>query len=187
MQKKRKTQQQRREEAQTAVLQSALKLFAEHGYHYANLEDIAQNSQLTTRPIYHYFGNKQGLFAAVVEQLERELTQAIEAAFNTNNPLINAWHAFIAICQRKDFRQIVLVDAPNILGRARWAESEVVKLAEAGLQLYLPDNPTKALLISRMLLVALAEAALLIAESENTDDFIDAANDIVEKVLANFS
>src|SRR5690554_423048 len=180
----RKTQQQRRDEAQAAVLASARLLFAENGYNQANLEDIAKLCGLTTRPIYHYFGNKQGLFSAVTESLEQELAEEIKLAFEQKNEQLNAaWQAFIRVCKQQDFRQIVLLDAPNVLGRQRWHDSEVVQLAEQALTHYLPNSPAHATLITRMLLVALAEAALVIAESDDTEQFIQAANDIVEQLL----
>lgn|SRR5690554_3377213 len=184
----RKTQQQRRDEAQAAVLASAKQLFAEKGYQQASLEDIASLCGLTTRPIYHYFGNKQGLFSAVTESLEQELAEKIKHAFQESDQQLNAaWQAFIDICKQADFRQIVLLDAPNVLGRQRWHDSEVVQLAEQALTQYLPSSPAHATLLTRMLLVALAEAALVIAESDDTEQFIQAANDIVEQLLGRLS
>lgn len=178
-----RTQQQRREAAQAAVLNSARLLFAEHGYQHASLEDIAVHCGLTTRPVYHYFGNKQGLFAAVTEQLEQELADVVGQALTHSAPLASGWLAFMDICKRKDFRRIVLLDAPNVLGRQRWHDSAVVQLAQKALASYLPDSPAHALLITRMLLVALAEAALVIAENEDTEAFICAANELVAQLL----
>ena len=57
----RRTQAQRREETQQAVLDSASRLFGEKGYAGTSLEEIAADCGLTIRPIYHYFGNKKAL------------------------------------------------------------------------------------------------------------------------------
>lgn len=185
MQKKiRRTQQERRAEAQSKVIASARSIFAEKGYQQASLEDIANHCGLTTRPVYHYFGNKQGLFKAVTEQIESELAaQFLQAISQQSLDLHAGWSAFITMCKQQDFRQIVLLDAPNVLGRQRWEKSEVVQLAEQALAPFLPASSSHATLITRMLLVSLAEAALVIAENSDTDNFIQAANDIVEQLL----
>lgn len=181
-----RTQQQRREAAQATVMEGARQVFAENGYQQASLEEIAARCGLTTRPVYHYFGNKQGLFAAVTVQLEQELAQQVAHALQQPDATLMAgWQAFMQMCERQDFRRIVLLDAPNVLGRARWHDSDVVKLAQQVLQHYLPQTTAiHSQLIIRMLLVALAEAALVIAESDDTGAFIQAANELVEQLLA---
>ena len=64
---KRRTQEQRRNESRQAVLDSACRLFGDKGYADTSLEEIAADCGLTIRPIYHYFGNKKALFAAVLQ------------------------------------------------------------------------------------------------------------------------
>ncbi|MEP1470165.1 MAG: helix-turn-helix domain-containing protein [Halieaceae bacterium] len=60
-------------ESSGALLDSATRLFGEQGYHNTSLEDIAADCQLTLRPIYHYFGNKKSLFAAVNKRMEQRM------------------------------------------------------------------------------------------------------------------
>lgn len=178
-----RTQQERRQAAQDAVLTAAKSVFAAKGYQQASLEEIASLAGLTTRPVYHYFGNKQGLFAAVTESLEHELAQDISAALTEKNSITAGWERFMLFCQRQDFRQIVLVDAPNILGRKRWQQSEVVAIAEAALAPFMPASKEKSFLLTNMVLTALAEAALLIAEQEEPERFIEAANQLAENLV----
>ena len=64
MSKPRRTQAQRRAETYQQVLDSACRLFGERGYANTSLDDVAAECGLTTRPVYHYFGNKKALFAA---------------------------------------------------------------------------------------------------------------------------
>lgn len=180
----KRTQQQRREQTQHQVLESATYLFAKRGYQDAGLEEIAEHSGLTIRPIYHYYGSKKALFTAVVEHLEQQLADQLQLFLeNTPHDLNAGWQAFMLQAESKAFRQIVLIDAPNVLGRERWSNSAVVELAQQALTPYLPDSPTHTLLMSRMLLVALAEVALVLAEN-NSDEFIQAANEVVSGLLA---
>ena len=68
---KRRSQAERRAETHKLVLASACRLFGERGYAATSLDDIAVDCGVTTRPIYHYFGNKKALFAAVNEAIAR--------------------------------------------------------------------------------------------------------------------
>jgi AcrR family transcriptional regulator len=81
------TQPQRREETSGLVLASAIKLFARKGYTATSLEDIAADTGLTIRPIYHYFGNKIQLFEAVAEAQESPLLNRL-LELNPSSPSI---------------------------------------------------------------------------------------------------
>ena len=63
--RKGRTQAERREESRQALFDSAYRLFGEKGYANCSLEEIAADCGLSIRPIYHYFGSKKSLFAAV--------------------------------------------------------------------------------------------------------------------------
>jgi AcrR family transcriptional regulator len=52
---------------QADILQAAGKEFSEHGYAGARVDQIASMTRTTKRMIYYYFGSKDGLFLAVLE------------------------------------------------------------------------------------------------------------------------
>ena len=184
-----KTQEQRRYETRSAVMQSASFLFATKGYENTSLEDIAQDCGLTTRPVYHYFGSKQALFIAIAEELEEKLAEDIGSIIEekTLNSLIIAWERFLEICNQQEFRQIILVDAPKILGKERWYESSVVILTVKLLKEKL-DHLTgeQAELVTRMIITALAEAAVMIGDADDPEKYIDAANELAHTLMAKF-
>lgn len=62
MSRKARTQQERRSATTQVVLENATNLFGSRGYQATSLEDIAEASGTTIRPVYHYFGNKLNLF-----------------------------------------------------------------------------------------------------------------------------
>lgn len=182
----RRTQEQRRQEAQEKVLQAAIQVFTEKGFQEASLEEIAELSGLTIRPIYHYFGSKKGLFLAVTELFEQQLTDSFsQIVVDQPQAIMAGWRMFVEHAQSSAFRQVLLIDAPNILGRERWYDSSVVQLTQKALRPFLPDSPAHAQLISRMLLAAMAEAALLIADDADGDS-LQAANDLVSVLLTQF-
>lgn len=168
----RRTQAQRREETQGKVLACARRLFGEKGYKGTALEDIASEAGTTIRPIYHYFGNKEALFEAVTESLEEELIHRLQQPGHDGEPagLAESWRRFMAMCDVPGFVQIVLLDAPHVLGRDRLGRSGVVQQAQSRLDAMWPDrqlSPRDRELYARMLLAALTEAGLM--RGEHTD------------------
>ncbi|MCA9576694.1 MAG: helix-turn-helix domain-containing protein [Polyangiales bacterium] len=164
----RRTQAERRRETQAAVLGSAARLFGDAGYAATSLEQIAADAGTTIRPVYHYFGNKQALFEAVVEAHEAQLLEVLQdASFPPGKAgLLARFRACLTLLSRRDFQRVVLVDAPAVLGKSRWADSPVVQAAGELLgTLPLGADPVQAALLRRMLIGALTEAALTLAES----------------------
>lgn len=168
---KPRTQQERRDATSNTVLDSACTLFGHRGYQATSLEDIAEVSGTTIRPIYHYFGNKKNLFLAVAERMEGRLydaLQAVETEKAGQASVADFWDTFMRFGRDGAFRQIVLVDAPVILGRERWGDSPVVRRAIDALCAMFPQLlPETRLLIAQMAVAALTEAAMSLAEPGN--------------------
>jgi AcrR family transcriptional regulator len=186
MTKPRRTQAERRAETRAAVLESACRLFGTKGYAQTSLEEIAAACGLTIRPIYHYFGNKLALFAAVNDVMEERILASIQGMgpSEASDPVREAWRAFLELCRDPEFRQIVLIDSPIVLGRERWAESSVSKTAGALLRRQTAAGSHEAgELATRMLVAALAEAALTIAESDDPERLSGEADEIVVRLL----
>ncbi len=166
--KPQRTQQERRDATSAAVLQSAIKLFGENGYQKTSLEDIAADCGTTIRPIYHYYKNKKNLFLTVSETLENHLLQVFEGLEENRSqpvPVSAYWQAFSDVCQEEGFRQVVLLDAPNILGRDRWLNSPIVNKAIDYFYALYPNLGEKSrVLVSRVFVAALTEAALVLSE-----------------------
>lgn len=169
----KRTQADRRQTSRQAVLGSACKLFGEKGYANTSLEDIATDCGLTITPIYHYFGNKKALFAAVIAVMEQRIVASMGegTAENQMKDAIAHWRAFLDLCDDPGFRQIVLVDSPAILGRDRWADSMVTRAAKALVVDEAQQNVRRRYrqgLFARIIMAAFTEAALMIAEAEHT-------------------
>lgn len=69
------------EQTRERILDAALDVFAEKGYHDAKMDEIVEESNTSKGSIYFHFPNKERLFLALVDQfadvLERQVTQAI--------------------------------------------------------------------------------------------------------------
>lgn len=167
-----RSQIQRRTETRQRVLSAATDLFALNGYENTTLEAIADNTGLTIRPIYHYFGNKKQLFTAVVESQERRLLDKLEATPHKMDDSIKAldkgWLTFLEMAKDPFFCQIVLLDAPKFLGRERWSECVVVIKVKEMMHKIAPKNTLlENEMNARILIASLAETALVLAENPN--------------------
>ena len=183
MAKPRRTQAERRAETRAAVLESATRLFGSKGYAQTSLEEIAAACGLTIRPVYHYFGNKLALFAAVNDVMEERIVasmQELAASDGTHG----AWRAFLTLCRDPEFRQIVLIDSPTVLGRERWAQGSVWHAASALLRRQvLVESGEAGELAARMAMAALTEAALSIGESRDSQRLGREAEGLVTRLL----
>ena len=68
------------EERRTGILDSALAVFSESGYHSSSIDDIAREAGVSKALIYEHFASKQELYADLIARNARELTQRIGAA-----------------------------------------------------------------------------------------------------------
>ncbi len=115
---------------QAALRAAGRTLFGQLGYEATSLGAICEAAGVTTGAVYHHFGDKKGLFAAVAEDLDAglvALTAQVRAQALAGGA--DAWQAFLAAIDvflqaglNPEGRRIGLVDAPAVLGTQAWAE-----------------------------------------------------------------
>lgn len=183
--RRRRTQAERRAETRAAVLESACRLFGSKGYAGTSLEEIAAAAGVTIRPVYHYFGGKRQLFEAVNAVMEERILAALEASAESasEDPVVSAWRAFLELCRDPEFRRVALVDAPGVLGRDRWETSAVTRAARQMLEGSGRRAGVRSALAARVLVGALAEAGVAIAESDDPDAASREADPIVTRMV----
>ena len=118
---------EQREETVRALTSQARSQFAERGYSSVSLADVVEATGLTKGALYHHFpGGKEDLFRAVVEDVVSDVSRRIEDAVGDEDPwtqLIEGGQIFLEACADSGVYQILLVDAPSVLGLASWHES----------------------------------------------------------------
>ena len=84
-----------------AILESAVKIFALHGYNNTRLEQITHDLQLSDKAIYYYFSSKGDLFIEVILLIQQQLNQLIkkieDTGFNHHNKIKNYTHRAMSI------------------------------------------------------------------------------------------
>src|SRR5262245_19323155 len=171
----RRTQLERSETTRTALIAAARELFAERGYAAVGTEEIVRAAGLTRGALYYHFGGKRELFEAVYEEIEREVTERIARDALTGSDLLEALRAgaraFLAHCLEPEVQQIVLLDAPAVLGWERWREIGArygLGLIEAALNAAMDAGEISRVPIrplAHVLMGALDEAAMAVARS----------------------
>jgi AcrR family transcriptional regulator len=160
-----------------ALIQAGLDLFARRGYAEVGTEEIVARARVTRGALYHHFEDKRDLFRAVHERVEEELVARISSVIGEiADPwelMVAGTRSFLDACEEPAVKQIALIDAPAVLGWAEWREIDaryglgLMRAAlggaiDAGLLRPLQLEP-----LSHLLLAALSEAALMIANARD--------------------
>ncbi|GAA17850.1 probable transcriptional regulator [Pseudomonas aeruginosa NCMG1179] len=61
------------EETRAKLIDAARRAFADNGYAGASMDELTASAGLTRGALYHHFGDKKGLLAAVVQQIDDEM------------------------------------------------------------------------------------------------------------------
>lgn len=107
-------------ENRTKIIGAARKAFAASGFAKASMDALTAQVGLTRGALYHGFGDKKGLLAAVVAQVDGEMAlRARQASATAATPwerLMAEGEAYIGMALDPEIRRIVLLDGPAFLG-----------------------------------------------------------------------
>ncbi len=67
-----------RQESRTIILETALTLFGQKGYHTTSMREIAEKADVSKGLLYNYFESKKDLLKNVLEMMMEELSQILE-------------------------------------------------------------------------------------------------------------
>ena len=82
-------------EAETKLLDSALRLFSEQGYEGTSIREIIEGAGVTRPVLYYYFENKEDLFRRLFEVKFSELIERIEGAARADGTAIDCLKGII--------------------------------------------------------------------------------------------
>jgi AcrR family transcriptional regulator len=116
------------EERRAAILDSALAVFAERGYHASSIDDIAREGGISKALIYEHFSSKQQLYAELIQhhadQLFERIAGAIEQAGSAGAARlavgVDAFYGFVEehrVAWRMLFREVTDAEVAVVLDR----------------------------------------------------------------------
>lgn len=102
------------------LIVAAHRAFAERGFAEVSLDALAAEAGVTRGALHHHFGNKAGLFEAVLRRVDAEIAAEMQAVWDTK---ADAWegfracfHVYLDAVLRPDRSRILFQDAPAVLG-----------------------------------------------------------------------
>jgi TetR/AcrR family transcriptional repressor of uid operon len=104
----------------TEIIDAASVCFLRSGFHRTTTDEICHEANITPGGLYHYFGSKEELIAAVIdrsaESAVQRMRERIEAALNTESALLEVSQVFAQTLQDPD------IDNATRLELEIWAE-----------------------------------------------------------------
>jgi AcrR family transcriptional regulator len=190
-----RTKPEHGEQTKAKLLALARELFARKGYGGVALQELCDRAGVTRGAVYHHFPGKDELFGAVCEQVAGEVSQRLIARA-VSEP--TAWArlqagcaAFLDECAKPEVQQILLTDAPAVLGWEAFRELDGrhgLGLLKAGLQSAIEEGAVPSVLpvdtVAHLLVGALNEASMVIARAEDTRTARQEALQSVRRLLA---
>ncbi|MGV9800300.1 TetR/AcrR family transcriptional regulator [Mycobacterium sp. NPDC003449] len=179
MEIKRRTQEERSAATRDALIAAARRLWGERGYAEVGTPEIVTAAGVTRGAMYHQFADKAALFHAVVEAVEQDVMSRLatrvagSGAATPADAIRAAVDAWLEVSGDPEVRQLILLDAPSVLGWAGFrdvaqryslgmTEELLTQAVKAG---QLARQPVRAL--AHVLIGALDEAAMVIATAED--------------------
>lgn len=115
-------------ETRAKLIAAGRKAFAEKGYADASMDDFTAEVGLTRGALYHHFGDKKGLLAAVIFEIDAEMTKHLAAIAAGAG---SRWDGFVAenlgyleMALDPEVQRILHRDGPAVLGDpATWPTS----------------------------------------------------------------
>lgn len=194
----RRTQAERSGATKAALITAGRKLFGENGYSDVGTQAVVAEAGVTRGALYHHFGDKRGLFAAVFDEVEQSLVADVAAGITelAGTDPVAALHAAIRGALdgfgRPDVQQISLIDAPVVLGWSQWrargeefAFAVVEGLLRAAIDAgQMADRPLRP--IAHVALGAIDEAALYVAAATDRDRARAEMVEVLDRVIDAF-
>ena len=109
-----------------AILRAATKVFARHGFAGGRIEQISKAARSYDRMIYYYFGSKESLFIAVLEDAYRRFNAAEQGlVLDSSQPLLalDAMIHFVWTYYQKNPEFITLLNSENLMRGKHIAKS----------------------------------------------------------------
>lgn len=180
-----KLREQKKAETSARLISVARKSFVERGYAGTSMDELCAEAGVTRGALYHNFGGKDGLFEAVVRQIDGEIGDRLLEVAGDDDTLerfIETCVAYLEMAIDPEVQQIMFKDGPAVLGQRlrdidREGSIEPLREAIEGMQQKDVFKPGDAVALAVLINGAMIDAALWIASEDGAERrFEDASN-----------
>ncbi|WP_428697496.1 TetR/AcrR family transcriptional regulator [Stappia sp.] len=171
-----KSRQEGMRENRAKLIAAARRAFAEKGFAAASMDELTADAGLTRGALYHNFGDKNGLLAAVVAEVDGEMAARARALGAVEGEgwdgLMAEGAAYIEMALDPEVQRIVLLDGPAFLGDpSQWpSQNACLQATRQAVARLIADGVMRAVDVdaaARLLSGAALNAALWVAASED--------------------
>jgi len=163
-------------ETRAKLLAAARHAFGTVGYAQSSMDDFTAAAGLTRGALYHHFGDKKGLFQAVIQEIDAEMTarlHRVSASAPTRwDGFVDECATYIEMAVEPEIQRIMFRDGPAVLGDiSQWPSTNgciaairksLHELRQDGVIIDVDEEAT-----ARMINGASSHAALWIANSDD--------------------
>jgi len=186
-------------ETRRKLLDAGRRLFVAHGFADTPADTIAETAGLTRGALHYQFGDKQGLFVAVLQELLGQLVERLARGTMEGDPegtaeLERGAELLLGAYGDRAVQQLLLRDGPVVLGWAAWRklqeDSGLVALLRHALEHWVEAgwlDAAAAEPTSRLLLGALTQAGVAIAEARDRKAAAKLYGDQVRRLIRGFA
>ena len=184
--------EEKKAETSARLVRMARKMFFDHGYAGTSMDALCAAAGVTRGALYHNFGGKEGLFEAVIRQIDAEIGERLlgDAPDGpvTLDAFIGTCTLYLGLVRDPEIQKLVFTEAPPVLGQTLRdidQQGSIGPLREAIAELQahgiLAAGDPDALAV--MLNGAMIDAALWIARGEGTEHRLTAATAALDGLI----
>ena len=179
-------------ETRASLIAAARQAFGTVGYADASMDELTAAAGLTRGALYHHFGDKKGLFAAVLDQIDAEMTVRLRAVSARAKDRWTGFRdecaAYLAMALEPEIQRIVLRDGPAVLGDPwNWPiQNDCIRMMTRGLGELVAEEvlaPLDPEAVARLIVGATQHAAQWIAQAPEPEAALQAATDAFDAML----
>ena len=179
-------------ETRANLIAAAREAFGTAGYAAASMDELTAAAGLTRGALYHHFGDKKGLFSAVIDQIDAEMTVRLSAvsalAEDRWTGFRDSCVAYLAMAREPEIQRIMLRDGPAVLGDP-WSwptQNDCIRMMARGLDELVAKGvltPLDPEAVARLIFGATQHAAQWIAHAPDPEAALKAATEAFDAML----
>src|SRR5262245_8144729 len=179
-----------------ALEDAARDLFEARGFANVSAEEIVAAAGVTRGALYHHYDGKEGLFEAVAEaamkRLHDNIVRAAGDATDAIQGLKQGVRRFLELSSAPRTQRVLFIDAPVVMGWHRWRQLDTrygLGMMLRAIDGAITQGRMRALsreMVAYVLLSAMIEASMLIANSPHKSSARSEAEAVIERLIDGF-
>lgn len=105
-----------REQHRKEIIDAAMRLFAEHGYHSVSMQEIASEAEFATGTLYKFFSSKRELFREIMIGVVEDISSELRLVFQSDADPLTIIGTFFQVRRSAFRKRYEYIKLYNIVG-----------------------------------------------------------------------